>query len=156
MDRDQVEHLLSLAIALVLALLGGWYLLHERSLWLKRRGQSGLSEADRGYFQSRYRRRVRGAVLLVACGLAVVIGSHFLDPRRFPRSAALLWLLVLAALFYLVVSAVADLRATVKYAQRQRYELSQKFIRSLGGRPPLETEEEAEENGNGRPKKRTT
>lgn len=117
MQQSEIEPLVSTLMAAGLIVLGTFFLMWECRVWRRYGAQADLP-ADRDHFRRRYRRRLVGSALLVACGLAVFVGSNLLEPKRWPRLTAWFWIGVMLLLLWLLAVAAADVLAIRRYANR--------------------------------------
>lgn len=85
--------------------------------------QNGLSEKDREYYQTQFRRRVQVAGLLIFIGLlipALFLSASYL---KNPTIATFCLLLMLLFVAWICILAIGDYLSTVLFHQRQLAEL---------------------------------
>ena len=103
---------------LIAPLVGGGLLLaglammrsHVRS-WRHHRHDESIDDADRRYYHTRYRRRMRTSALIAILGVLLAAGDAFI-PANAPRLFAAYWIGVLMLAAWVVLMGLGDMAST--------------------------------------------
>lgn len=125
MRSPELELLCSILISFIIVCLGVYYFARENRERRRHQGYSNLPPVDRSHFRWQFYRRMFGSALLVAVGVAILVGQSWMDWRQNPLLYFCLWLGVLLGLFGIVCLAGADIIGIQRYAQRQRRKLAE-------------------------------
>jgi len=104
-------------LSLLLIGLSGWMLDWHRRSWQKAAVDASISESERRYALSQYRRRVQASSIIGALGVAIAIGP--LVPRR-PWPMMIYLMSISGACLAITVLAAIDAWATRQYLARLR------------------------------------
>jgi hypothetical protein len=117
----------ALIVAVVLVVFGTSLMVaHVRSR-RRQRGKLGLDEDERGFFQKRYRRRMRIAATFIILGILIGVGDAFLPMHKNqPTVITLYWIGVLVLTGWVMLQGLNDLWSTAVYTSTELSRIHQK------------------------------
>ncbi len=117
----------ALIVAVVLVFFGGGLLYWHNQSWRRQRADLRLDEADRAFFEKRYRRRTRIAATFLVLGILIGVGDAFLPMRKNqPIVITLYWIGVLLLTGWVMLQGFGDLWSTANYTGAELSRIKQK------------------------------
>ena len=138
-----LQDYLGLVVGAGIALLGfGLKRRHDKT-WIAWQRDRTISEGDRSFYKTQYRRRIQAAALLIAIGTLIAAGDLLIPWDRIPTLFAVYWGVILLMAMWLMLLAIGDLVAT---GVHNRHSLSESRERLQGLRSELDQIRELHSN----------
>jgi hypothetical protein len=116
----------ALVVGAVLVGLGVVLIVSHVRTWHDQRTDPALDEADRLYYQRRFRRRVQVSGMLALIGVLIAVGDTLLPLQRQPLWTTLYWIGVLLLLGWVILLGFGDFWSTAARAKIEMARMRQR------------------------------